>query len=180
MTRADFNGFVMKTSRTLYAQAYHLLGNQTGAEDIVQEVFLKLWRMNTSLDIYESVEALAVTMTKNLCIDQLRKQKFSGKTDEHFFNTTIDEEPTPYDRIVSMETITIIEKIIGSLPETYRELIRMKDIQGFSYEEISQKTQMNINTLRVNLSRARKMVRDGYIKFSYEQGGNKAASAEIL
>jgi len=172
MTRADFNKLVMKISRKLYAQAYHLLENQTISEDVVQDVLLKLWRMNTSLDKYESVEALAVTMTKNLCIDHLRKKKISEKSQDSFLYASHDEEPTPLDRIVNTETMAIIENIIRKLPEVYRVVIRLKDIDGFSYEEISEKTLMNINTLRVNLSRARRMVREEFIKLSYDHNGN--------
>ncbi len=180
MTRADFNNLVVRMSRKLYAQAYHILENQTGSEDIVQDVFTKLWKMNASLDKYESVDALAVTMTKNLCLDQLRRQKFTERGNESSFNMIRNEESSPLDTLVRNETLAIIGNIIENLPELYREVIRLKDIDGFSYEEIAQKTMMNINTLRVNLSRARKMVREEYIKYSYEQRGNKAASGEVL
>lgn len=180
MTRADFNNLVKRTSRKLYVQAYHILENQTGSEDAVQEVFLRLWRMNTALDKYESVEALAMTMVKNLCIDQLRKQKFIDQSTERSFNSILSQEPSPYDRMEKQETMSIIEKIMEDLPESYREIIRLKDVTGLSYEEISQKTLTNINTLRVNLSRARKMVRDQFIRYSYEKRGNKTASGEVL
>ena len=180
MTRADFNELVRRLGRKLYVQAYHILENQPGSEDIVQEVFAKLWRMNASLDKYESVDALAVTMTKNLCLDQLRRQKFTERGSESSFSQIMNEEPSPHDALERRETISIIEYIIGNLPDLYREVIRLKDIEGLSYEEISQKIFMNINTLRVNLSRARKMVREEFIKYSYEKRGNKGASEEVL
>jgi RNA polymerase sigma-70 factor (ECF subfamily) len=180
MTRSDFNNLVMRMSRRLYAQAYHILENQSGSEDVVQDVFMKLWKMNASLDKYESVDALAVTMTKNLCLDQLRKQKFTERGTDGSFSMIRNEESSPHEALERNETVTIIENIIGNLPEIYREIIRLKDIDGFSYEEIARKTLTNINTLRVNLSRARKMVREEFIKYSYEKRGNKAASRKVL
>src|SRR5665648_524397 len=75
MTRGDFNAFVQQFSRILYVCAYRILGSQVEAEDAVQEVFIKLWKMGVKLNKYNSIEALAKTMTKNYCIDQLRKNK---------------------------------------------------------------------------------------------------------
>ncbi len=75
MTRADFNNLVHTISRLLYGHAYRILKDQEGSEDAVQEVFVKLWKMNNRLNEYESVSALAVTMVKNYCIDQVRKRK---------------------------------------------------------------------------------------------------------
>jgi RNA polymerase sigma-70 factor (ECF subfamily) len=59
-------------------------------------------------------------------------------------------------------------------------MIQLRDIDGLSYEEISEKTHQNINTLRVNLSRARKIVRDEYKKSLYEYRGDKKAAGKIL
>ena len=73
-----------------------------------------------------------------------------------------------------------MDKIIDALPENYRVLIQLRDIEGLSYEEISKKTELNINALRVTLSRARKLVRNEFIKYSYEQRGNKKAAGKIL
>jgi len=76
--------------------------------------------------------------------------------------------------------MSIMDKIIDALPENYRVLIQLRDIEGLSYEEISKKTELNINALRVTLSRARKLVRNEFIKYSYEQRGNKKAAGKIL
>jgi RNA polymerase sigma factor (sigma-70 family) len=78
------------------------------------------------------------------------------------------------------EIWSIIGSIIDSLPEAYREVLRLRDIEGFSYEEITEKTRLNINTLRVNLSRGRKMVRDEFIKYSNENRGNQGAAGKVL
>ena len=57
-----------------------------------------------------------------------------------------------------------MHRIINDLPGIYREIIQLRDIEELSYEEIAEKTGQNINTLRVNLSRARKNVRDEFKK----------------
>ena len=75
MTRTDFNDLIQQLSRKLYGFAFRILRNQEEAEDAVQEIFIKLWKMGQKLDEYNSIDALATTMTKNYCIDQIRKQK---------------------------------------------------------------------------------------------------------
>lgn len=173
MTKTDFNNLVITIGRRLYGNAYRMLRDKEGSEDAVQEVFVKLWKMNTKLEEYESVEALAVTMVKNYCIDQIRKQKYIEPADTNSFSLYHDPGPSPQDKLESNETIVIMQGIINGLPQTYREIIQMRDIEELSYEEIADKTGQNINTLRVNLSRARKSVRDEFNKRTNEFRGNK-------
>jgi len=173
MTKTDFNNLVITIGRKLYRYAYRIIRNKEGSEDAVQEVFVKLWKMNTKLDEYVSVEALAVTMVKNYCIDQLRKQKYIEPADSNSFYLYHDTEPSPQDKLESNETSALMHRIINDLPEIYREVIQLRDIEELSYEEIAERTGQNINTLRVNLSRARKSVRDEFNKQSNEFRGNK-------
>jgi RNA polymerase sigma-70 factor (ECF subfamily) len=176
MTRAEFNNLVHTISRLLYGHAYRMLKDQEGSEDAVQEVFIKLWKMNAGLNEYDSVSALAVTMVKNYCIDQIRKQKHVEQGDNNAFTLFQDPEPSPQEKLERNEIYTIMDKIIDKLPEIYREVIHLKDIEGLSYEEIAFKTGQNINTLRVNLSRARKMVREEFKKYNNEFRGNKTSA----
>jgi RNA polymerase sigma-70 factor (ECF subfamily) len=173
MTNTDFNNLVITIGRRLYGYAYRILRDKEGSEDAVQEVFVKLWKMNRKLDNYKSLEALAVTMVKNFCIDQIRKQKYIDPADTSSFSLYQDSEPSPQEKLESSETTVIMNRIINGLPQTYREIIQMRDIEELSYEEIADKTGQNINTLRVNLSRARKSVRDEFNKLSDEFRGNK-------
>ena len=180
MTRAEFNDLVLTISRKLYGYAYRILKDQAGAEDAVQEVFMKLWKMNSRLGDYKSIEALATTMTKNYCIDQLRKVKPFKNNNDRSVTSFHSSEPTPYEQMERSDTASIIRCIIGKLPEIYRDMIQLKDIDGLSYEEIALQTDQNINTLRVNLSRARKLIRDEYKRYLYEYRGNKKTTGKIL
>jgi RNA polymerase sigma factor (sigma-70 family) len=180
MSRADFNELVLRISHKLYGYAFRILKDQAGAEDAVQEVFIKLWKMNTRLGEYKSPEALAATMTKNYCIDQLRKHKQIEFGDNNAFTFYHSTEPSPHEQMERNETTSILDRIIENLPEIYREMVQLRDIEGLSYVEIAAKTDQNINTLRVNLSRARKIIRDEYKKNIYEYRGNKKAAGKVL
>jgi RNA polymerase sigma factor (sigma-70 family) len=180
MTRIDFENLIQQLSRKLYGFAFSILRNQEEAEDAVQEVFIKLWNMKETLDQYKSIDALAVAMTRNYCIDLIRKQK-------HYFSVEYNTgdyqnltSPSPHEQMENSESGEILGKIIGGLPEMFRIVIKLRDIEGASYEEIAEKTDQNINTLRVTLSRARKIIRDEYKKYQYERRGIEKAGTKVL
>jgi RNA polymerase sigma-70 factor (ECF subfamily) len=180
MTRADFNDLVRQLNRNLYGHAFRILRSQEEAEDAVQEVFIKLWNLGRKLDEYTNVAALSVTMTRNYCIDQIRKKK-------HFIMEDIDKndikntkDASPYELMDNKESEKIVAGIIDHLPDIYKIVIVLREFEDMSYEEIAVKTQQNINTLRVTLSRARKMIREEFNKYQYERRGIEETDPKIL
>ena len=180
MTRTDFIDLVQQLSRKLYGYAFRILRNQEEAEDAVQEIFIKLWNMGEKLNEYKSVDALVITMTKNYCIDQIRKQKNIYNDEQNNQDQAYATSPTPHEQLESKETNDILTTIINTLPDTFRILIRLKEIEGLSYEEIAEITDQNINTLRVTLSRARRRIKDEYNKYQYERRGIEQVSRKVL
>ena len=180
MTREDFNEIVRQTSRKLYGLAFRFLRKQEEAEDAVQEIFIKLWKMGDKLDTYKSVEALATTMIKNYCIDQLRKQKNIYYQENKNQDNNYLTSPSPHEQMEFRESSEIIHNIIDHLPEGFRDIIRLRDIDGLSYDEIVNKTGQNINTLRVTLSRARRLIRDQFNKYQYENKGIEQIARKVL
>jgi RNA polymerase sigma factor (sigma-70 family) len=172
MTRLEFNNQVLQLSRKLFLHAFRFLRRQDEAEDAVQEVFIRLWNKREELEKYNSLEALAVTSVRNYCIDILRRRKIMTNEDQENHKGIHDTSPSPSEAMENNESWQILNKIIQQLPDLYREIVTLKDIDGLSYEEIVDVTGQNVNTLRVNLSRARKMIRDEYKKFRYEYTGS--------
>jgi len=170
MSEADFDNLVRRTGRRLYSIAYRFLRDQQGSEDAVQEVFVKLWKMNSRLDEYESTEALATAMLKNHCIDKIRRNKHTTDTGNEKLLSFFDSQPSPYEKLINEESYVIIRKIVDNLPELYRDAVTIRDIEGLEYEDIAKRTGQNINTFRVILSRARKMIRDEMKKIYNEPG----------
>ena len=166
MTRDAFNEIIHKNNRKLFAIAFRMLHNRQEAEDVVQDVFLKMWTMGSKLDRYNDVCALGVIMTKNSCLDMLRKWKHIRSDSDENLNVDVDPSPSPYDKIVSAEDESILLRIIDELPPLYRDLVQLRDINGLSYEEIAGMNNVNINTLRVTLSRARQIIKEKYLKYS--------------
>jgi RNA polymerase sigma factor (sigma-70 family) len=180
MTRSDFNDLVRQLSRNLYGYAFRILRNQEEAEDAVQEVFIKLWKLGDKLNEYNSIAALAIRMVKNFCIDQLRKNKHLIQEDNDRKDLITSDNASPFEIIESKESSEILHNIINNLPDIYKEVVQLREIDGLSYEEVAEKTEQNINTLRVTLSRARKMIRDEFNKYQYERRGIKEINRKVL
>ena len=128
--------------------------------------------MGNKLDKYNDPGALAATMTRNGSIDMLRKWKHIDGTSQGTEISNPDTSPSPYEQMVNTENEQIIDGIIDDLPPLYRDVVQLREINGLSYEEIALQNNININTLRVTLSRARRLIRDKYLKYINE--GEKA------
>lgn len=139
-----------------------LIDEEADAEDVVQEVLLKLWQMRDSLDNYNSVEALAVTMTKNLTLDKIKLRK--PQTDESELIRLHSETLNPGERLEQKDAVECIRRLIEQLPNLQQTIIRMKDIEGYELSEIAAITGSQIESVRSNLSRARKKIREQYVK----------------
>jgi RNA polymerase sigma-70 factor (ECF subfamily) len=180
MSETEFKNIILPDSRRLYSVAYRILRSKEDAEDAVQEVLLRLWKMRLRLAEYSSVEALSTTMIRNYCLDRLRKKRSDSTDDPATSCRELKNEETPYEVLKTTETRDIIKNILTKMPDLYSSLVQKHDIDGLSYEEISVQTSQNVNTLRVTLSRARKMLRDEYNKLQYEAGTTKRVAGEVL
>ena len=180
MTRDTFDDIIHKLNRRLFAIAYRIIRNHQESEDVVQEVFMKMWIMKDKLDEYDDVEALAATMTRNSCIDLLRKWKHISSDKDGSDLQTADPSLSPYEQMVSSETREIMSEIIDDLPDVWRDLVQLREINGLSYEEIARQNGMNINNLRVVISRARQMIKEKYIRYTNERRKTERITGKVL
>jgi RNA polymerase sigma-70 factor (ECF subfamily) len=158
MTVETFKIEVLPLKHRLFRLAKRLLNNIPEAEDAVQEVFLRLWAKKDVLKNYRSVNAFAMTMTKNLCLDRMKSKSYkAGELHENYDKMS---DHTPHTLMELSESYEEIQKIINTLPEQQRLIIHLRDIEEYDLDEIAEITELNMNTVRVNLSRARKKVRE--------------------
>jgi len=144
--------------------AYRMLEVEQDSEDAVQEVFLKLWHQRDNLDRYDNLAAFATTMTKNLCIDKLRvRNRMDSWSEEVYMQAGPDN---PYMQLERKNTEQVLQAIIEGLPPLQRTIIQMKDIEEYELEQIAEITGSKIEAIRMNLSRARKKVREEYLKLT--------------
>lgn len=158
MDLRDYKIKVFPLKNKLFRLASRLLDDPEEAQDIVQEVFIKLWNRREKLDEYRSVEALAVVTTRNLCLDKLKAKKYPTERVENLKSDV--PEPTMETKKEFTDLAEIIKEIIGQLPEQMKTIMQLRDIEGYDFEEIAGILGMTENAIRVNLSRARKKVRE--------------------
>ena len=157
MTSQKFSTEYLPLAPLLYRIAFHILEQQDEAEDAVQETFLKLWEMRGKLDDVESAKAYSIRILKNESLDRLRKAKKSVPADQ----VLVREPISPTDE--QIDARRRLEKVLGaikSLPDSQKQVLLLRTVEGLSYEEISKKMGMSQLTLRVLLTRARGALRN--------------------
>lgn len=162
MNQSEFMQLVNPFKDKLFRVAKRLLVSTEEAEDATQEVLVKLWNKNETLDNYNSVEAVAMTMTKNYCLDQLKSKRASNMKIVH--SNFTDRQASVQQKVEDYDTWNWVEKIMNNLPEQQKLIVQMRDIEEMEFEEISKILEMNEQAIRTALSRARKTIREKMIK----------------
>ena len=146
----------------LFRLAKRLLVSTEEAEDATQEIILKLWTNNEKIASYKSVEAFAMTMTKNYCLDRLKSKQANNLKLVH---SNYTDDNTSLQRQVEVnDSLNWMTKIMNTLPEQQRMVLQLRDIEQYEYDEIAEMLDMKPTAIRVALSRARKAVREELIK----------------
>jgi len=160
MTLEEFKIEVLPIKNKLYRFALRMLVNRDEAEDVVQDTMMRLWSKRAKLQTYRSIEAFAMIITKNLCLDQLRSRKriTVDLVDEH----TV-ESSDPYKLTELSDTINRVYEEIDRLPDQQKMIIHLRDIEGYDFDEIADIMDLSLNVIRVNLSRARKKIREALV-----------------
>ncbi len=160
MNLETFQNRVFPVKNKLFRFAFRLLGSSEEAQDVVQEVFIKMWNGREQLGGIQNIEAWSMRITKNLSLDRLRQQK-RRPTDSiekglHVVNETLSPEENPS----IQESMKRIGDLMTLLPEKQRQVMHLRDIEGYSYNEISEILEMDMSQVKVNLFRARNTVRE--------------------
>jgi RNA polymerase sigma-70 factor (ECF subfamily) len=169
MTQTEFLNVVMPFKDKLYRMAKRLLVSSEEAEDATQEILMKLWARKKGMAKYRNVEAFAMTMTKNFCLDRL-KSKQSGNL-KLVHSNYADGNTSLQQQLEVSDSVHWVEKIMETLPEQQKMVLQLRDIEDYSFEEIAELLEMQPTAVRVTLSRARKTVRKKLLeKHSYGIG----------
>ena len=137
------------------------VNDSNDAEDLVQETLLRLWTARSQWENYQNIEAVAVRTLKNCIIDSYRSKKVNYESVDTL--SIENAEPNPHQQLESNEKWQVLQEIILQLPNLQRLIITMKDIEGYETEDIAKITNTNIESVRMNLSRARKKVKEQFL-----------------
>ncbi len=163
MDAESFKQLFLPLHPKLYRIAYALMGNSQDAEDILQDTYCKLWNKRKEINTIQNMEAFCVTLVKNLCYDYLRSPK-RRQSEEIVENLTIETDSSPETEVIEQDEILLVQKLIEKLPENQRQVLQLRGVKDCSLEEIEEITGLSAVNIRVLLSRARKIIREQYIK----------------
>jgi len=162
MKESTFLNIINPVKDKMYRMALRLLTSKEAAEDATQEAILKLWNRKDKINHYANIEAFAMTVTKNYCLDQLKLKQNNNLRIVHqnyeSNNTSLQSE------IEVNDEMEWLGRIVATLPEQQKMVFQLRDIEQYEYDEIAKIMEMKQTAIRVALSRARKAIRENLIK----------------
>ena len=165
-------------SNAVYHFALSMTGNPEDANDLVQETYLKAFKYFNNFTKGSNCKAWLFMILKNTFINEYRKKKrepYKVNYDdiEDFYETIKPEQIDPEENLDSIYADTFdddISKAMAELPENFRSIVLLCDMEGYSYEEIAEHIQCPIGTVRSRLHRARKQLQSKLHKYAEKNG----------
>jgi RNA polymerase sigma factor (sigma-70 family) len=166
MNLEAFQNRVLPAKNKLFRFALKFLGNEEEAKDVVQEVFIRVWNGREQMDQIQNWEAWCMRITRNLSLDRIRSitRKNTQPIEASFHVHT--EGLSPHESTEADESMKQIAELISGLPEKQRQVIHLRDVEGYSYNEICEILELDMSQVKVNLFRARNAVREKLMKIN--------------
>ena len=162
MRREDFDAAVAKHARRVFTLAAYLLGDREEAEDVTQEVLIRLWRRGHEVDP-ERIGPWMLRVTRNAAIDTIRRRGVGVRAVMDPDGGSIDvpeDSPGPESLARSSQLGSRLLAALRALSEPHRSVVILREIQGLSYREIGEALEMPLNSVRVTLHRGRRRLRE--------------------
>ncbi|MEM1216705.1 MAG: RNA polymerase sigma factor [Bacteroidota bacterium] len=165
MSWMEFKQHIWPLKDRLYRLALRLVNDRAEAEDVVQEVMIKLWRQGTDLAVIRNLEAWCLKLTKNQALDKLKGGYRKRKTNLTLVSDHQSPSPNPAQQAETSDTLSHVHALLQQLPEQHRATLQLRDIEGLSYQEISEALDMTLPQVKTNLFRARKALREQLLRY---------------
>ena len=163
-SHSQFEGLVSPHLNKLYRLAYRLTGQRDDAEDLVQDLLLKLYPRQEEMQGIKKLAPWLSRVLYNLFIDHVRRQQRSPidlmNDDEVVYSTHASQIAEPSAVADSEITLQLINSALKKLSEDHRILITLHDVEGYSLQEINEMTGTPVGTIKSRLSRARHKLRE--------------------
>lgn len=164
MMLGRFRKLVEQHQHRVYTFSYYFLGNKAEAEDVTQEVLLRLWRHIESVEP-ESAGAWLTRVTRNACYDALRKRRTHGRVfadglDDEDVARAADGGRSPEEAVSDAEVRRRFEEALEKVAEPYRSIVILREVQGLKYRQIADALELPLNTVKTYLHRARRKLRE--------------------
>lgn len=165
--KAAFDELVLKHKDRLFNLVYWFLGDYHEANDCAQETFIKVFKSVNKFRFESAFSTWLYRIALNTCKNRIKSSAYRWKKKTVSLETSggskngnpsseiANGSPTPVMALEKKEKIMRIQKAINSLPEEQNQVVVLRDIQGFSYQDISDITGLNLGTVKSRLARGR-------------------------
>ncbi len=157
--QAAWDLIVRQYWRKVFNVAYKFVGKHDEAEDLAQDIFLKIFKSLDTFDSRANFQTWLISVSRNLCIDHYRSVRKERET----INRDVDtnelapptREPGPIAALEQADRVALLRKALAALPATLRTAVLMRDIQELSYQEIADKLRLPEGTVKSRINRGR-------------------------
>ena len=161
MDSKEFSQVVMPHSRRMFAVAFRYLQRPEEAEDLLQDVMMKLWQIRDNLPPDKELLPFLLTVVRNLCLDRLRSRQIKDDTIEDVDISLDYIQPLDIDdKVEEKDRLRHLLGLINQLPPDQQKVLRLRAIDDLSTDEIAKQLNITPENVRQLLSRARKRLRD--------------------
>lgn len=162
MSEEVFKQQILPLKDRLFRFALHFLKDVQEAEDTVQDVLMAVWARRAEWMQWKNIPAYCMTATRNNCLDRLRRRvSTAGERDA---GQVRSPDRNPYERIAGKEMMRKIQECIDALPMQQQQVVRLREMEGFSYNEIAEVLDLTLDQVKVCLFRGRNAIRKTIIK----------------
>ncbi len=145
--------------RRVFNVAYKFVGKHDEAEDLTQEIFIKIFKSLGTFDRRANFQTWLVSVSRNLCIDHYRSVRKERQTIDRDVDANElappAAEPGPIAALEQRDRITLLREALASLPDSLRTAVVMRDIQELSYQEIAERLKLPEGTVKSRINRGR-------------------------
>lgn len=142
----------------IYSVALNYLKSSALAEEIVQDVFLKLWLKRSDLLPVERLDAYLFIMARNIIFDRIKKLSYQAEAETRLFSQEPIINDTEY-RVREHEFEQFVQEAINMLPQQQKRVYQLAKIEGFSHEQIAEQMQLSRLTVKTHMAKALQFIR---------------------
>src|SRR3954464_10422244 len=157
--QAAWEAIVKQHWRKVFNVAYKFVGKHDEAEDLTQDIFLKIFRSLDTFDRRANFQTWLISVSRNLCIDHYRSVRKERETIDREVDanelTPASRDPGPVAALEQRDRVTLLRQAMLELPETLRTAVLMRDIQELSYQEIAERLGLPEGTVKSRINRGR-------------------------
>jgi RNA polymerase sigma factor (sigma-70 family) len=145
--------------RKVFNVAYKFVGKHDEAEDLTQDIFLKIFKSLDTFDRRANFQTWLISISRNLCIDHYRSVRKERETIDRDVDANelmpASHEPGPVAALEQRDRVTLLRQAMARLPDTLRTAVLMRDIQELSYQEIADRLRLPEGTVKSRINRGR-------------------------